>query len=639
MGDSQQDLVGQTLGSFTLEKLIGQGGMGSVYLARQLRPQRNVAVKVLLPNRSMGSQGSQDFLARFRREADVIAKLEHVNIMPIYEYGEKDSLAYLVMPFLSGGSLREVLSKRGPLPLETVATYIDQAASALDYAHAHGVIHRDLKPANFLLHADGRLMLADFGIARIMDDETQGSTLTGAGTLLGTPEYMAPEMARGEKIDYRADIYELGVVLFQMLTGDVPFTGSTPYAIVYKHVQEPLPLVQYINASIPPAVDAVIQKATAKNSEERYSTVKAMAQDLRAAIFGQFVSYVGHQNQAAMVIAESPSSYVQPLPAQLSGYLAQPGYYPSYNTHAGQTPADNYAARSATLYPPAQVPYQLPYQSSYLPPVPPRKQHTWAIVLAVVCALSIVAAAFLAAMHVRGERVAGQLTVTDGSLSQQPATVSKPASTVAAANMPQPTAAPNQMTKGGNIVVGYQLYASPAPGCNNGAGQWFSYNGVQVNCPADTTQIISTARKKALQGIFLTRIHGRNYSSNYVAQVQLQPNQDSTGSFGLYFRNQPNNQLGAYTFLLQPDGQWFVNVYDNDTGIPTQLTQGALPSPVQGSMQMAVAARGSLFTFYINGQSVGSVDDQTYSNGSTGITVSAGADITVTNFILSRNAP
>src|SRR5581483_4440918 len=152
------NLVGQTLGKCTLEKLIGQGGMGAVYLARQTRPARYVAVKVLQPNIAMDSQMYQAFLARFRREADVIARLEHVNIMPIYEYGEQDGLAYLVMPHLTGGSLRDVLSKRGALSLPEVVTYAQQAASALDYAHAQGVIHRDLKPANFLLHADGRLI-------------------------------------------------------------------------------------------------------------------------------------------------------------------------------------------------------------------------------------------------------------------------------------------------------------------------------------------------------------------------------------------------------------------------------------------------------------------------------------------------
>src|SRR3989440_10475372 len=175
MTNSRGDLTGQTLGSCRLEKHIGQGGMGTVYLARQTRPARNVAVKVLLPNLAMNSQVYQEFLARFRREADVIAKLEHVNIMPIYEYGEQDGLAYLVMPYLSGGSLRDVLAQRGALSLSETATYLDQSAYALTYAHSHGVIHRDIKPSNFLIHSDGRLVLADFGIARIMQENNSST--------------------------------------------------------------------------------------------------------------------------------------------------------------------------------------------------------------------------------------------------------------------------------------------------------------------------------------------------------------------------------------------------------------------------------------------------------------------------------
>ena len=239
MMNNSGDLTGKTLGTCTLEKLVGQGGMGAVYLARQSRPSRYVAVKVLLPRISMSAAVYQAFLARFQREADLIARLEHVNIMPIYEYGEQDGVTYLVMPYLPGGNLRDVLAEHGALSLQETLSYIEQAASALDYAHAHGVIHRDIKPSNFLLHPDGRLILADFGIARMMNDgsSTIGATLTSTGMLLGTPEYMAPEMARGEPIDARTDIYELGIVLFQMLSGHVPFKGNTPLAVVVKHLE------------------------------------------------------------------------------------------------------------------------------------------------------------------------------------------------------------------------------------------------------------------------------------------------------------------------------------------------------------------------------------------------------------------
>lgn len=215
-----RDLTGKKLGSCLLEKMIGRGGMGEVYLAHQERPARRVAVKTLRTHLSTDLETTQQFRARFQREANLIARLDHMNIMPIYEYGEQDGIGYLVMPYLTGGSLRNLLKRQGTLSLSQALTYLEQAAKALDYAHEQGIIHRDLKPDNFLLHADGRLILADFGIARILaadDQSNAGTTLTGTGILLGTPEYMAPEMIQGEALDQRTDIYELGIVLYQML--------------------------------------------------------------------------------------------------------------------------------------------------------------------------------------------------------------------------------------------------------------------------------------------------------------------------------------------------------------------------------------------------------------------------------------
>src|SRR5437764_9437272 len=173
------------------------------------------------------SRRQERYLARFRREANIVARLEHVNIVPIYSYGEQDGLAYLVMPYLERGSLYDVLVRRGQLPLDETIQYLKAAAAGLDYAHAHGIIHRDLKPANLLLHSDGRLLLSDFGIARVLQDEmsTIGVSLTGAGTLLGSPYYMSPEMLRGEQIDHRADLYALGVIIYQLLSGQPPFQG------------------------------------------------------------------------------------------------------------------------------------------------------------------------------------------------------------------------------------------------------------------------------------------------------------------------------------------------------------------------------------------------------------------------------
>ena len=286
MAQINSDLIGKVLGTCRLERPIGRGGMSVVYLAQQMRPQRKVAVKILLPNISTHSSMHDDFLVRFLREADVIAKLEHPNIVQIYECDLQGGLAYLVMPYLPGGNLAHLLAQRGTLSPRQALKYITEAAAALDYAHSQGIIHRDLKPSNFLLHADGRLVLADFGIAHMMQDRSspRRATLTISGSVLGTPDYIAPEMASGAHIDYRADIYELGIVLFQMLSGDVPFKGRTSVEIMLKHIEEPLPHLHSVNPTISPAIDAVIQRAAAKNPADRYTSASAVAQALSTAI-------------------------------------------------------------------------------------------------------------------------------------------------------------------------------------------------------------------------------------------------------------------------------------------------------------------------------------------------------------------
>src|SRR6266853_161006 len=233
-----KELIGVTLGTCTLERVIGRGGMGAVYLAQQSRPVRTVAVKVLILSNVYQPDQQSVFLARFRREADTVAKLEHKNILPIYEYeeavGNGQQLAYLVMPFIRGGTLRERIDEMkrsgSHFDLKLVASYISQVADALSYAHSLGVVHRDIKPGNLLFHLDGRLLLSDFGIVRLK----AMPALTSVGSFLGTAEYASPEQISTNEIDFRSDIYSLGIILYEVLTGTVPYTGTTPFAVMAK---------------------------------------------------------------------------------------------------------------------------------------------------------------------------------------------------------------------------------------------------------------------------------------------------------------------------------------------------------------------------------------------------------------------
>ena len=280
-----ESLVGTTLGTCSLQRLIGQGGMGAVFLAQQSRPRRQVAVKVLLLGTRLTPRQQVSFLERFRRETDAAASLEHPNILPVHEYGERDGLAYLVMPYVSGGTLRDELERERQLSFMKAVNYLDQLAEALDVAHDRGVIHRDVKPANVLMTAEGRLLLTDFGLVKIIaEGQEPQSSITGAGVPLGTPDYMAPEQVIGSEIDGRADIYALGIVVYQMMTGKTPFTGDMPMQIAMQHLHSSPPSPRTLRPDLPVTAEQVILRALAKRAAERYASAQDFASAFRLAL-------------------------------------------------------------------------------------------------------------------------------------------------------------------------------------------------------------------------------------------------------------------------------------------------------------------------------------------------------------------
>ncbi len=280
-----QHLIGKALGSCVLEKLLGYGGSSAVFLAHQHNPERKVAVKVFLPRTSMDIQLQRDFYRRFLREAEAASKLDHPNIVPIYSYGEQDGLPYIVMPYMSGGTLSEYMAKRGPLSLQEAQWYLKQIATALDYAHEHGCVHCDVKPANILLDSDGHVLLSDFGIAHMvqLDGPTQPLTKS-AEALMGTPDYISPEQALGQMLDGRSDIYSLGITLFYLLVKQLPFKADSTIALALLHVHEPPPSLALIRADITPEIDCVVQKALAKGPDDRFQTASEFSATFTQAV-------------------------------------------------------------------------------------------------------------------------------------------------------------------------------------------------------------------------------------------------------------------------------------------------------------------------------------------------------------------
>lgn len=639
MSNDADNLTGKILGTCILEKRIGQGGMGAVYLARQIRPARYVAVKVLLSNVTTDSSLHNAFLARFRREADVIAKLEQINIVAIYEYGEQDGIAYLVMPYLPGGSLGDLIERNGALSLQEAVAFINQAAVALDYAHAHGVIHRDLKPGNFLLSTDGRLVLADFGIARMIQDSdsTFRAALTGTGMFLGTPEYMAPEMLNGEPIDHRTDIYALGIVLFQMLSGHVPFKGNTPFAVATKHLQEPPPSLYQMNPAIPPAVDTIIQKALAKKREDRYASAGAMAQALHDDVTTPIYFSETQERNAPTVI--SPPR-VMPPPVTLPRQETPPPVDQTVNTSSGTSAPTRLRSK------PSSGGF---LESGFRQPITPypasvSRLQPWLIFIGVLLVLILVIGGVLVGLQLNRGTIStppstGPITTASTSHSSNPtvgaqATPTSP-STLGSAPTSQPT---NQSTttQQTGVPKGSLLYSATSPGrpCDSNGGHWANYNLPVLTCQGTGTEIAnSNSQSPNLVGTLLTSLPNSAFPSDYVIEAQLQSLNGSHADYGIYFRNQPGNQQGVYTFFIHSNGTWSTYVYDNSTGAPTEIARGRL-SDALGTATVDVVVVGSNFTFYVNGQLLGKTNDGTYSSGTVGIALDAGGTIFASNFSL-----
>lgn len=330
---------GRRLGGYQIEGILGRGGMAEVYRATHLALEREVAIKVLNP----ALNADPTFLLRFAREAKTVARLDHPHIITVHDYGEEGELAYLVMQLAEGGTLRD--QARSFCTLGDVVEGIAPVAEALAYAHERGVIHRDLKPINVLIDAEGRPLLADFGLARLLRESLDYTEVAGGA---GTPNYMAPEQALGGALDRRVDIYALGIVAYELLTGKAPYAGPTPYLIIQRHLTEPPPAIRAVLPEAPETLDAAIRRATSKRPDDRYDTALAFLADLRRAAAETPALPVGATRAAAAAsslssAAEQASTAAEPSQPEPPGA----SFWPS-------SPANGAAARAPSL--PATTP-------------------------------------------------------------------------------------------------------------------------------------------------------------------------------------------------------------------------------------------------------------------------------------------
>ncbi|MFL5980646.1 MAG: Stk1 family PASTA domain-containing Ser/Thr kinase [Gaiellaceae bacterium] len=308
-------------GRYRIVRKLGTGGMANVYLAEDEVLGRRVAIKILNDRHA----GDDQFVERFRREAKNAASLSHPNIVSIYDRGEAEGTYYIAMEYLDGRSLKELIVARGPAPVNVAIEYARQILAAIRFAHRHGIVHRDIKPHNVLVDGEGRLKVTDFGIAR-----AGVSQMTEAGSIIGTAQYLSPEQAKGAPVDQTSDLYSVGVVLYELLTGVVPFSGDTPVEIAMKHLSNTPEPPSVKRAEVPRELDLVVMRALAKDSGDRYQSAEEMDADLERVARGASVS-PATEEAATAIISRPPSTAVtaitQARTRESVPYAPPPAYY------------------------------------------------------------------------------------------------------------------------------------------------------------------------------------------------------------------------------------------------------------------------------------------------------------------------
>ena len=565
------DLVGRKLGRYQLVEQLGEGGMAAVYKAHDTRLDRYVAVKVI----RLGIQHSEKFLKRFDREARALARLSHPNIVDIHDYGEEGNTPYLVMEYLPGGTLKEKMGR--PISCQQAARTLLPIAEALAYAHQRDIIHRDIKPANILFSETNRPMLSDFGISKVAESEQQGTELTGFGVGIGTPEYMAPEQGQGINVDQRADIYALGVVLYELLTGQKPFQADTPMGVVVKHISEPLPDPRTHIPTLPDQAAWAVCKALEKKAENRFSNMSEFAAVLR---------------QMATLSADAPTTTLQK-----SGELRQ---MPPHQGSAGRS------AEHATGAPGRAAPQ---------PEQPKKKSGFLAFssgVLIAGLAGVVVCIGLFALLYTIGSNT--QATPTPEIIVER---ATEPVNPVVNNPNPQPTTAPVEAQRRilmkddfENQLSGWEVgnYTNGAVGYRSGA--YF------IEAREKTMTIWGAANREFTDVII------------EVESTQIVAPLDNDNDYGVGCRIQENGD--GYYLLISGDGFYSIYLGQNDLFTPlVDWQQSDAIRQGNTSNKIRAVCAGTTLALTVNGTFLAEANDNAYTNGDIALTATTYGDAPV----------
>ncbi len=653
-----ENLSGSLLGQYQVLEQLGEGGMARVYKAQHPRLRRLVALKIILPE----AAARVGFRERFDREAQVVAQLHHSNIVEVYDYGEAGGIPYLVMQYVGGGTLSSKLRNGRPLPVAQATRYIVQMAQALHHAHQRGIIHRDIKPSNMLLDEQDphHLLLSDFGIAKLLSGPGDSSPpegavhqpLTTAGSIIGTPEFMAPEQAKGETIDPRTDIYSLGLVLYLLLTGRLPFRSDTPWGVLYQQINDAPPALSQINPAVPENVVQVLSAAIAKDPQQRFQTAEAFARALESAMLSasqiDYGPTILAQPGPTILAPDNPmrpttsAAAVPPplgVPAPPTPIITQPGpigpslggaITPNTPTQisrpqmpptpgaagAGQVSTSSGTPTFHTL--PTPLPGQTPIFAPRPPEPPRRKLLPW---LATAASLLLVAALILALMPghpllaLLGIGISASPTATQGTQPSVTTTITD------------------------DFTV--NTHGWPAGNVNGDAAlNWALGHGVyDIIIPAGSKYVLTFP-------VIPTRLG--TPPANFTLEVKMkQISGSNVLGYGLLVRETvAQNVVRGYAFTINSKGEYQYVKYPSDATSASN-TDGK-PAVLAGLNQindLKLVAKGNTYTFFVNGQQLslggsgGAVSDSEYATGAVGLLVTGdSAEYQFTYFSLTPTA-